>query len=126
MISLHGPAYIDNIGGAQALNIVRRGEGTAASNNEFISLARMRVSLSISHHYPGDVAACRSYIEAALSQTQLLEADACHHLTFDSGARPYYPGGYPLVAGISRSGSKGRKRVLRGASRGICLSRIET
>jgi predicted ATPase len=70
----------------EALNIVKRGEVTAASNDEFISLARMRVSLSISHHYLGNVAASRSYIEAALSQPQLLEADACHHLTFD------YPG----------------------------------
>jgi predicted ATPase/DNA-binding winged helix-turn-helix (wHTH) protein len=70
----------------EALNIVKRGEVTAESNDEFVSLARMRVSLSISHHYLGNVAASRSYIEAAFSRPELLEADACDHLTFD------YPG----------------------------------
>ena len=66
-----------------AVNIARRGEALAAGSKDFIALARMRVSLGISRHYAGDVSASRSYVEAALQQSQATEIDVCDRLTFD-------------------------------------------
>ena len=49
-----------------ALKTAKRGEAVAIASEDSAAVARMRVSLSISCHYLGDVAASRSYIEAAL------------------------------------------------------------
>jgi predicted ATPase/DNA-binding winged helix-turn-helix (wHTH) protein len=65
-----------------ALNTARRGEAIAASNDDPAALARMRVSLSISCHYLGDLVGSRSYIEAALAHPEL-EADVHGGLSFD-------------------------------------------
>jgi hypothetical protein len=74
-----------------ALSTARRGEAIAHGSGDSVSVARMRVLLGISCHYLGDVAAARSYIEAALSHSGL-EDDV------RSGARSY-----PLASGISGS-----------------------
>jgi predicted ATPase/DNA-binding winged helix-turn-helix (wHTH) protein len=49
-----------------ALKTAKRGEAVAIASEDPAAVARMRVSLSISYHYLGDVAASRAYIEAAL------------------------------------------------------------
>ena len=49
-----------------AMNTARRGEAIAAAKGDSAALARMQVSLGISCHFLGEVAASRSYIEAAL------------------------------------------------------------
>ncbi|MBR1119901.1 helix-turn-helix transcriptional regulator [Bradyrhizobium lablabi] len=66
----------------ESLNIARRGETVAGQSDDLAALARMRVSLSISYHFFGDVAASRSHIEAALLHSGL-EADVHRSLTFD-------------------------------------------
>jgi predicted ATPase/DNA-binding winged helix-turn-helix (wHTH) protein len=66
-----------------ALDIAKKGEVIAATTGEPTSLARMRVSVSISYHYLGEVTASRSYIEAAISKSASLDADVCYPLTFD-------------------------------------------
>jgi predicted ATPase/DNA-binding winged helix-turn-helix (wHTH) protein len=54
-----------------SLKTAKRGEVVAIASEDPAAVARMRVSLSISCHYLGDVAASRSYIEAALSHPSL-------------------------------------------------------
>jgi predicted ATPase/DNA-binding winged helix-turn-helix (wHTH) protein len=54
-----------------ALKTAKRGEAVAIASEDPAAVARMRVSLSISCHYLGDVAASRSYIEAALLHPSL-------------------------------------------------------
>jgi predicted ATPase/DNA-binding winged helix-turn-helix (wHTH) protein len=54
-----------------ALKTAKRGEAVAIASEDPAAVARMRVSLSISCHYLGGVAASRSYIEAALSHPSL-------------------------------------------------------
>jgi predicted ATPase/DNA-binding winged helix-turn-helix (wHTH) protein len=65
-----------------ALNTARRGKAVAEQSDDMAARARMRVSLSISYHFSGDVAASRSHIEAALLHPGL-EADVHGSLTFD-------------------------------------------
>ena len=65
-----------------AMNTARRGEAVAAANGDPVALARMQVSLGISCHFLGEVAASRSYIEAALLHPAL-EGDVHGSLTFD-------------------------------------------
>jgi predicted ATPase/DNA-binding winged helix-turn-helix (wHTH) protein len=54
-----------------ALKTAKRGEAVAIASEDPAAVARMRVSLSLSCHYLGDVAASRSYIEAALLHPSL-------------------------------------------------------
>ena len=65
-----------------AMNTARRGEAIAAAKGDSAALARMQVSLGISCHFLGEVAASRSYIEAALLHPAL-EGDVHGSLTFD-------------------------------------------
>ena len=64
--------YIGNFD--DALSTARRGEAIALTSGDSVAVARMRVLLSISCHYLGDIAAARSHIEAALLHLNL-EAD---------------------------------------------------
>jgi predicted ATPase/DNA-binding winged helix-turn-helix (wHTH) protein len=66
-----------------ALSTAKRGEAIAADKENFIALARMRLCLGISCHYVGDLAASRSYVEAALLQSQEMGADVYSRLNFD-------------------------------------------
>jgi predicted ATPase/DNA-binding winged helix-turn-helix (wHTH) protein len=65
-----------------AMNTARRGEAIAAAKGDSAALARMQVSLGISCHFLGQVAASRSHIEAALLHPAL-ERDVHGILTFD-------------------------------------------
>ena len=69
-----------------AMNTARRGEAIAAAKGDSAALARMQVSLGISCHLLGEVAASRSYIEAALLH-RALEGDVHGSLTFDDPKR---------------------------------------
>ena len=66
----------------EALNIARRGDAIAASGGDPAASARMRVSLSISCHFVGDVGASRAHIDAALAHPGL-EADVHGSSTLD-------------------------------------------
>jgi len=71
-----------------ALKTAKRGEAIAIASEDPAAVARMRVSLSISCHYLGDVAASRSNIEAALLHPSL-EANADRGLPLDYTGRAH-------------------------------------
>jgi tetratricopeptide (TPR) repeat protein len=66
----------------QAMDVARRGEAIAAANGEPAALARMRLTLGISHQFLGNIAASREHVDAVLAQADLLEADAANPRTF--------------------------------------------
>ncbi|WP_051311065.1 winged helix-turn-helix domain-containing protein [Bradyrhizobium sp. Cp5.3] len=65
--------YIGNFD--NALSTARRGEAIALTSGDSVSVARMRVLLSISCQYLGDITAARSHIEAALLHLNLEDDD---------------------------------------------------
>lgn len=70
-----------------ALATAKRGEAIALASNDSVGVARMRMLLGTSCHYLGEVAASRSYVEAALSHPGL-EGDSRGGLTSDYPRRP--------------------------------------
>lgn len=71
-----------------AMNTARLGAAIAAAKGDSAALARMQVSLGISCHFLGEVAASRSHVEAALS-LPALEGDVHCSLTFDYPKRAH-------------------------------------
>jgi predicted ATPase len=71
-----------------ALSTARRGEAIALASDDSVATARMRVLLSISCHYLGNLAASRSYIESALLHPSL-EGDVHSGLTLDYPRRAH-------------------------------------
>jgi predicted ATPase/DNA-binding winged helix-turn-helix (wHTH) protein len=85
-----------------AMDVARRGEAIAAASGEPAALARMRLSLGISHQFLGNIAASSDYVDTALAQADLLEADASNPLIFAypsraeiTKARIHWLQGYP-------------------------------
>jgi predicted ATPase/DNA-binding winged helix-turn-helix (wHTH) protein len=72
-----------------ALDVARRGAAIASSNNDFAALARMQVSLGISHLLIGEVATARSHVEAALLHHSALEPRASGHFSLDYADRAH-------------------------------------
>jgi predicted ATPase/DNA-binding winged helix-turn-helix (wHTH) protein len=66
-----------------ALDIARRGVAIAAANDDFDALARMQVSLGVSHLLMGDITAARSQIEAALLHQSTTESHGRGHFSLD-------------------------------------------
>jgi predicted ATPase/DNA-binding winged helix-turn-helix (wHTH) protein len=70
-----------------ALDMARRGMAIAAANDDFGALARMQVSLGVSHLLIGDIATARSYVEAALMHQPGIEPHVRGHFSIDYPSR---------------------------------------
>ncbi len=70
-----------------ALDVARRGVAIATANNEVAALARMQVSLGVSHLLIGEVATARAHVEAALLHQRTVEPHASGHFSLDYADR---------------------------------------